>query len=400
MASKSSFPDLDDRLAPHQPSIHNENSVCDDIAPGSDSNDFDEKAEKYDISAGPAKNVFPSHSHSLEGNKKSSTRIRAIRPLTLSVISPRPQAASSSTQLSPPGAELAGDRPTVARDLLVKIPSSAADESCTKPIAIPPRPRDRDLPATPLTGREPPDSYFPVLEQVSSINKHIASSRPDTILDTNSPFPGQQANVDCNMNPRSNHQTSLRPSSPLAHAPASPIAIPASPSLQRHRQRHSGQSLNLPGLPKYHPANFPSSDTATPISPRGLRGLNSSQRASRGSDATQKLHQYQRDMMANAKRQSAVIGVKPGLCAKPTSPRLLPLGSPAGTMTPLALEGQGDYLLAGSRRTRSNAHDTEARDWVARLVDKENERRVHTDAGSAALSPSISPAVSPAGGRV
>ena len=75
-------------------------------------------------------------------------------------------------------------------------------------------------------------------------------------------------------------------------------------------------------------------------------------------------------------------------------------------MTPLALEAQGDYLLAGSSiggTPASSFKEGDGRDMVERLVQRENERRNHPEARSGsvspALSPAISPAVSPAGGR-
>lgn len=68
-------------------------------------------------------------------------------------------------------------------------------------------------------------------------------------------------------------------------------------------------------------------------------------------------------------------------------------------MTPLALESHGDYLLAGSKLSHASMQEAEAREWVEKLVQKENERRVHPDTRSSSLSPSVSPAVSPAGGR-
>ena len=101
------------------------------------------------------------------------------------------------------------------------------------------------------------------------------------------------------------------------------------------------------------------------------------------------LHQYQRDLVANA-----------GKYAKPSPPRLTPLRSPGEPMTPLMLEGQGDYLCAGSA---SLSPKGDGREMVERLIRRENERRIHPEANagsvSPAMSPAVSPAVSPAGGR-
>jgi len=64
-------------------------------------------------------------------------------------------------------------------------------------------------------------------------------------------------------------------------------------------------------------------------------------------------------------------------------------------MTPLALGGQGDYLLAGSSSSPSGFPESDGREMVEQLVRRENERRSHPEARSG----SVSPAVSPAGGR-
>ena len=65
-------------------------------------------------------------------------------------------------------------------------------------------------------------------------------------------------------------------------------------------------------------------------------------------------------------------------------------------MTPLMLEGHDDYILAGSSALASGLKASEGREYVERLVQKENERRSHPEARSDNLSPTSSPAVSPA----
>ncbi|KAH0297710.1 hypothetical protein KCU84_g16745, partial [Aureobasidium melanogenum] len=72
---------------------------------------------------------------------------------------------------------------------------------------------------------------------------------------------------------------------------------------------------------------------------------------------------------------------------KPLSPRLAPLGSP-GPVTPLELEGQDGYLLAGAHVSSAAAHAAAAQEAAAQLsaqhsdlVDKliEQEVRRSTD---------------------
>ncbi len=63
---------------------------------------------------------------------------------------------------------------------------------------------------------------------------------------------------------------------------------------------------------------------------------------------------------------------------KPTSPRLQPLGSP-GPVTPLELEGDEGYLVAGARSI-NNA--TTPSDVVERLISAEVQRSQGADAAT------------------
>ena len=70
-------------------------------------------------------------------------------------------------------------------------------------------------------------------------------------------------------------------------------------------------------------------------------------------------------------------------------------------MTPFMLEDASDYLIAGSSTLPAGSKDGEAREFVERLVRRENERRNCPEARSGSVSPALSSssAVSPAGGR-
>lgn len=185
-----------------------------------------------------------------------------------------------------------------------------------------------------------------------------------------------------------------RPSSPLSPKRSGPL-----PSINSSQKaRAPTQSLNLAGLPKYHPANFPSR-VSSPASHLSSRSMTSQPRSGRDSDAKQQLLQYQRDLINNTVKTSRSI---PLSCvnSKPSPPRLNPLRSPGGPMTPFMLEGAGDYLVAGSS-SLAGSKEGNGRDFVERLVRRENERRNYPEARSGSVSPalSLSPAVSPAGGR-
>ncbi|GAB7340358.1 hypothetical protein MBLNU457_6803t2 [Dothideomycetes sp. NU457] len=155
--------------------------------------------------------------------------------------------------------------------------------------------------------------------------------------------------------------TSIRPSSPLS--PLSPRFDPSSryqspqpqsarsygprgtPSTQQ--RRNHGSSLALPGLPRFHPANFPSSHSSVgntpgsgPVSPQ--MSLSPQMQQKMVNDVQKQLYLYQQEISARSGPQV--------IRERPTSPRLVPLGSP-GPVTPLALEleEEDNYLAAGSR---------------------------------------------------
>lgn len=248
---------------------------------------------------------------------------------------------------------------------------------------------------------------LPLAGSRNILDRHhsLAVLRQTTILTARSPLPSSSFHTHystpINLLPLERHpyNMSSRPSqsSPLSPtAPAQPINIPRPHDLQsgglqpdhrpKHRARPAAQNLNLnlAGLPKYHPANFPTSGDNTPLSPRSIQALSTtSKRNTRtGSDAQHALHKYQREIVTRASGFSSEL-------AKPTSPRLIPEGSPAGSMTPLALEAQSDYLLAASNLP-TNAAD--ARKIVDQILQKENEERVHP---AARRERSRSPAVTP-----
>ena len=286
---------------------------------------------------------------------------------------------------------------------LASLPKVLAERpSSPIPIPIPPRQRGNSPPIVPLTARaRSPINYFGAMKP----RRHMSES----LTPHGTP----------NTRKRSNHQPASgspvvqrgfsamgpRPGSPLyGYTPTSPLSptLPmqslSSTSCQQERRRPP-MNVNLSGLPKFHPANFPTKDSDNhPPSPRLTRPGAPQPRTTRGSDAQQKLHQYQREVIANA-TQSSRSALPSRLNVRPDSPRLAPLRSPVDPMTPLLLDGQGDYLLAGSGSSSSNFHDGDGREIVERLVCQENERRKHPDTRSRSVSPALSPAISPAGGR-
>ena len=282
--------------------------------------------------------------------------------------------------------------------------SSLGEPLCTRAESIPDKPSEPiPIPlrkanigpfsptGTPLTARAPAGKYFSQLNGFTNTRPRISQSlTPSYSRGSTTAMPSSESGPNVQRGfapkaprPNSSHYT---PTSPLSHtAPRRKL----SPT-RLQKERRSGPGLHLAGLPRFHPANFPSKDSNPVIpSPRIARSITSQPRPGRDSDAQQKLHQSQRELVANA-----------GKYAKPHPPRLTPLRSPSEPMTPLNLEGHGDYLLAGSG---SLSPQGDGREMLERLVRRENERRNHPEARSGsvspALSPSVSPAVSPAGGR-
>jgi hypothetical protein len=150
---------------------------------------------------------------------------------------------------------------------------------------------------------------------------------------------------------------------------------------QRQASANPGTAgqLRLPGLPRFHPANFPSAASSMATTPSS--GINSPQppmsprsQQKQYSEAQRQLLNYQRDIFAHKRTTSGN--------AKPTSPRLMPLAGSPGPVTPLELEADG-YLTAGSSATNNAAQS----EYVDQLIREEAARRGN-------ISPSSSTPVS------
>jgi hypothetical protein len=142
------------------------------------------------------------------------------------------------------------------------------------------------------------------------------------------------------------------------------------PSLRRRLdgQLSCEKSPKLPNLPRFHPANFPSSYSSLAVTPSSSitnpqppSSPRSQQRQI--SEAQKQLYAYQREVLSRpATWQSTSV--------KPASPRLAPCASP-GAVTPLELEGE-NYFVAGStssNKKQSDYVEKVIRDEAARLGD-------------------------------
>jgi hypothetical protein len=155
-----------------------------------------------------------------------------------------------------------------------------------------------------------------------------------------------------NMSPRTADRSMPSISSPLSPR-AEPMAIPS----QAHRRpnlnprqssnAHAPGHLRLPSLPRFHPANFASSQSSsqavTPVTGPNSPNTPSSPQNSRSRqyEVQRQMYAYQQQLLASSSGQ-----LRPSNAAKPTSPRLEPLASP-GAVTPLELGGADGYFNTG-----------------------------------------------------
>ena len=163
----------------------------------------------------------------------------------------------------------------------------------------------------------------------------------------------------------SDRQGFLRPPT-SGRSPGGSSSSPQSSLLRRlDRQLSHENSPQLPNLPRFHPANFPSSQSSLAVAPSS--SINSPQppmsprsQQRQISEAQKQLYAYQREVLSRpVSWQSTLI--------KPASPRLAPCASP-GAVTPLELEGE-NYLVAGS--TSPNKMQP---DYVDKLIREEAAR--------------------------
>lgn len=225
------------------------------------------------------------------------------------------------------------------------------------PIAIPNRHmlgQMSELTTVPLTGRVHRGGHFPFatspgphsprhpyssgMSQYWPGPQPVVSSRHAAYnIYANSGRDGQRNSKEPMIKP---HTRPISPSfaSPNSSPPQSHL-LQAPPTTHPRRTR---RNLHLTSLPSFHPANVEIAD----LSSRPLH--------QHSSDAQRKLHQQQRELIANATRTPPLYSSSAhgGRSCDPSPPRLCPLGSPGESVTPLALEGQqgGDYLLAGASR--------------------------------------------------
>lgn len=127
-------------------------------------------------------------------------------------------------------------------------------------------------------------------------------------------------------------------------------------------------------LPRYHPANFPQGDG--PISTGQLPGPPSILNRAPNPivvETPSMMRQRQRELIDRAKLSSKIAASPMGV--KPDAPRLDPLGSPKGPMTPLVLEdGAADYFAVPKKMDSSPGASPGSRSDSSIEVGENNRR--------------------------
>lgn len=284
-----------------------------------------------------------------------------------------------------------------------KVPPWILPEHST-PIAIPLRPKNNtSRPTTPLTARgESSGHYFP-FDDITPKKPQISQSLRPSYQHHKKAQPDRSSNLDLTPSRKQYMSRSAATISTHPRTPSSPLSptmptAPYSSTSQGDSRRTPPQNLQIPSLPRFHPANYQSSRFTSANTPNTTRppSRDCPPRSPRVqhrqfSDAQQKVHQYQREVIANATRMSSVVSPVSAKVKKPVTPLLLPCGSPGtGPATPMTLADTGDYMLAGLDRSQSGFGD---KDLVDRLIHEEHDRISGMHSGRS------SPAISPAGGR-
>ncbi|KAL9006809.1 MAG: hypothetical protein Q9188_000420 [Gyalolechia gomerana] len=271
------------------------------------------------------------------------------------------------------------------------------------PITIPSRQSQPSEPTTPLTGRVPSFKFLPFAKQSHASPTHNRSnkqgftpspdsqsysSQSESSQPTHSPVTRRMMRPDRGQPSPTYTPSPLSPTMP-AHS-TSPMTLQTARSQSRNQQGRSRPGpLAIPSLPPFHPANYESRSS----SPRNTSHLGSATHNRQTSGAQRKIQQYQRDVVLSATR-TAILNTTKSPLARPSSPRLNPLGSP-GPVTPLMLGGQDDYFIVRSgSASRLAVKESERRDMADRLIAAEKERLSHPQ-----MFERHSPAVSPAGGH-
>lgn len=138
----------------------------------------------------------------------------------------------------------------------------------------------------------------------------------------------------------------LSPRLPTSHQPMSPQ--PTRPRPTTHG-RPSSRNMQM-NIPRFHPSNFNNLDSAAGMPPSGVQSptitLNRITQPLQ-LESPRLMREKQKEFLERAQLSSKIAASSMGV--KPGNPRLDPLGSPKGPVTPLELDEAADYFqVAGA----------------------------------------------------
>jgi hypothetical protein len=241
-------------------------------------------------------------------------------------------------------------------DILPITKSSRHSTLVAQPILIPTTPisrRDPDRVPTPVSGRgDRKGHFFPVKAFSPTRLAHFPTGQediPQTLPPPRFDHPYHRRSFSLTLSPHSrplavmhsdrtsSHYTPTSPLSPRLEGSARPI----SPEPSRAR-RQASRPMAIP-IPKFHPLQFQQQrDMPSLAAASSYNSIANYTRHSSTTESPRLMKERQRELIDKAKMSSR-IAASP-YSVKPDAPRLDPLGSPKGPVTPLALE-RGDYFL-------------------------------------------------------
>jgi len=273
-------------------------------------------------------------------------------------------------------------------------PISATTTTELEPILIPPptvQSRDINLVPTPLSGRGDCKGHlFPFSRSPSPgerLSRSFGKSRTFSATSSDSePFFGRLERVrsasPCSPTSARSRYESLNMAdraSTMSHYPTSPLSPKLSsrqgPSPQNSQRRgnHGRQvSRNMQlNLGRFHPSNFSQAEGA----PVGGAPQITYTRAPLPNqvESPRLLRQKHREFLQQA-QLSSKLAASP-LSSKPDAPRLDPLGSPKGPVTPLELEEAGDYFSSAGAGKVSPAASPGTRSPRAASVSSDEDMK-------------------------
>ena len=262
--------------------------------------------------------------------------------------------------------------------------------SSTQPISIPTQhlhQRDVNCVFTPLAGRGDKKDFFLSSENSPTSAEKSCSFSPPTSFAPRS-FSGwsRRRRSSSSHSSRGVFEMTMHTDGYSSrYAPTSPLSPrlstnqrPLSPQPVRARTGHRRQSSRTTPsqLGRYYPGNFLTQDPAQDLLPRSPSPTSTKHRQP---PSLEMMRERQRELIDRARMSSKIAASPMGV--KPSSPRLDPLGSPKGAVTPLALEDTTDYFSSSGRGTISPARSPgpkpdESNKGIEDLVPEKSKRKL------------------------